>query len=105
MFIIIIFNILPSENRWFITNVEYVSNNSDIRSVKSGPIIYPELTWEYTDDVEDGELTWKTDETFKMTLTYSNPVLFSGLALYGILLAGISVFGLMIVLVPAMGRK
>ena len=83
----------------------YVSNTSDIRSVMSGPIIYPELTWEYTDDVEDGELTWNKEETFKMTLTYSNPVLFSGLALYGILLAGLSICGLMIVLVPAMGRK
>ena len=49
-------------------------------------------------------VTWNTDETFKMTLTYNNPLLFSGLELYGTLLAGIFICGLMIVLVPAMGK-
>ena len=49
-------------------------------------------------------VTWTTDETFKMTLQYNNSVLFSGLELYGILLAGIFICGLMIVLVPVLGK-
>ena len=54
--------------------------------------------------IHEETVTWNTDETFKMTLMYNNPVLFSGLELYGILLVGILILGLMIVLVPAMGK-
>ena len=50
-------------------------------------------------------MSWGKDETFKITLLYDQTVLFSGLELYGILLAGISICGLMIILVPAMGKK
>ena len=49
-------------------------------------------------------LTWTTDETFKMTLQYDNTLLKEGIELYGILLAGISICGLMIILVPVMGK-
>ena len=50
-------------------------------------------------------LTWTTDETFKMTLQYDNTLLKEGIELYGILLAGISICGLMIILVPATGKR
>ena len=53
---------------------------------------------------EPDNVKWNEDETLKMTLTYNNTALFSGLELYGILLAGILILGLMIVLVPAMGK-
>ena len=49
-------------------------------------------------------MSWGKDETFKTTLLYDQTVLFSGLELYGILLAGISICGLMIILVPATGK-
>ena len=49
-------------------------------------------------------LTWNTDTTVKMTLTYDNSILFIGLMLYGYLLAGIFTCGLLIVLVPAIGK-
>ena len=54
--------------------------------------------------MHEDTLTWTTDKTVKMTLQYNNPVLFSGLELYGILLAGIFICGLMIVLVPVLGK-
>ena len=49
-------------------------------------------------------VTWTTDETFKMTLQYDNRLLKEGIELYGILLAGISICGLMIIVVPVMGK-
>ena len=49
-------------------------------------------------------LSWTTDETFKMTVQYGNAVLSSGLKLYGILLVGSFICGLMIILVTATGK-
>ena len=49
-------------------------------------------------------LAWNTDTTLKMTLQYDKTVLFSGLKLYGMLLAGILICGLTIVLLPALGK-
>ena len=49
-------------------------------------------------------LSWTTDQTFKMTVQYGNVVLLSGLELYGILLVSTFIIGLMIILVPAMGK-
>ena len=49
-------------------------------------------------------MTWSTDTTVKMTLTYDNTNLLIGLMLYGYLLAGIITCGLVIVLVPAIGK-
>ena len=49
-------------------------------------------------------LTWSTDTTVKMTLTYDNTILLIGLMLYGYLLACILTCGLVIVLVPAIGK-
>ena len=49
MFIRIIFYILPFlEYCWYITTTTDLSLiDGDIKSVESGPIIYPELEWEY----------------------------------------------------------
>ena len=49
-------------------------------------------------------MTWTKDVMFKMPIQYGNAVLVNGLKLYGILLVDISIIGLMIILVPAMGK-
>ena len=49
-------------------------------------------------------ITWMKDDTFILTIQYSNAVLFNGLKLFGILLVGICITGLMIILVVAMGK-
>ena len=54
--------------------------------------------------IHEETMTWHTDRTFKMTLTYDYTILFIGLMLYGYLLAGILTCGLVIVLVPAIGK-
>ena len=65
------------------------------------------VTWGFCDPdcpTHEETLTWNTDTTVKMTLTYDNSILFIGLMLYGYLLAGIFTCGLLIVLVPAIGK-
>ena len=54
--------------------------------------------------MHEDTFTWKKDATFKMTVQYGNAVLFSGLKMYGILLVGIFTIGLIIILVPSMGK-
>ena len=49
-------------------------------------------------------ITWTKDVTFMLTVQYENTFLVNGLKLYGILLVGISITGLMIILVLAMGK-
>ena len=90
--------ILPTDSRWFIT-----SNPDDlegaIRSELSGRIIYPELEWEYD---SDGVFI---KDNFTMTLQYDNAALWTGLELYGILLAGILIVGLVLTtFLPAVGK-
>ena len=65
----------------------------------SGQIIYPELQWEYD---HDGVFI---KDNFTMTLQYDNAALWTGLELYGYLLAGISVVGLVLTtFLPAIGK-
>ena len=46
------------------------------------------------------------DETFKMILQYDNAVVWTGLGLYGNLLTGISIVGLILsFLIPATGKS
>ena len=46
-------------------------------------------------------LTWRKDETFKMTLQYDNPLLWTGLEFYGILFAIILLYSLILTAVPS----
>ena len=41
-------------------------------------------------------LTWRKDETVKVTLQYYNPLLWTGLKFYGILFAGILLYSLIL---------
>ena len=52
------------------------------------------------------KLSWRKDETFKMTLQYDNTdALWTGLELYGNLLVGILIVGLILTtFIPAMGK-
>ena len=49
-------------------------------------------------------LTWRKDETAKVTLQYSNSALWVGLDLYGSLLLGIFILGLILTTVPILGK-
>ena len=50
-------------------------------------------------------LTWRTDETFKMTLQYDNKALWTGLELYGCILLWIFPIGLILTIgVPIAGK-
>ena len=51
-------------------------------------------------------LTWRKDETVKMTLTYSIPALRIGLELYGYILLWIFVLGLILtIFTPILGKS
>ena len=79
-------------------------DKDEILQVNSG---YWEDTWGYCGPdcpTHEETLAWNTDTTLKMTLQYDKTVLFSGLKLYGMLLAGILICGLTIVLLPALGK-
>ena len=96
----IIFYILPTDYRWYITHTSETENaEGDIRSVRSGQIIYPELEWEYD---HQGVFT---KGNFTMTLKYDSAALWTGLGLYGNLLAGLLTVGLILTtLVPVLGK-
>ena len=50
-------------------------------------------------------LTWRKDETVKMTLQYNNPVLWAGLEMYGILLSCFLLYTLILTaLISALGK-
>ena len=50
-------------------------------------------------------MTWKKDETVKVTLQYNNPAFLAGLELYGIILPWISFLGLILTTgLPMTGR-
>ena len=50
-------------------------------------------------------MTWKKDETVKVTLQYNNPAFRAGLELYGIILPWIVFLGLILtVILPMTGR-
>ena len=54
----------------------------------------------------DETLTWRKDETVKVTLTYSNPALRVGLELYGVILLWIFVLGLILtIFTPILGKS
>ena len=91
--------ILPTDSRWFITSHPDDLEGA-IRSELSGRIIYPELEWEYD---SDGVFI---KDNFTMTLQYDNAALWTGLGLYGILLAGILIVGLALTtFLPAISKK
>ena len=77
-----------TDHRWYITQTN--ETEGVIRSALSGAIIYPELQWEYNND---GVFT---KANFTMTLQYGNAALWTGLELYGHLLAGILIVGLVL---------
>ena len=89
-----------TDYRWYIAQTNGSENAEGvIRSALSGAIIYPELQWEYDDD---GVFI---KENFTMTLQYDQAALWTGLELYGHLLAGILIVGLVLnTLLPAISK-
>ena len=89
-----------TDYRWYIAQTNGSENAEGvIRSALSGAIIYPELHWEYDDD---GVFI---KENFTMTLQYDQAALWTGLELYGHLLAGILIVGLVLnTLLPAISK-
>ena len=88
----------PTDHRWFITS-DPDGQGGIIRSELIGQIIYPDLQWEY---VDHGMFI---KANFTMTLQYDNAVLWTGLELYGHLLAGLLIVGLVLTtFLPAISK-
>ena len=86
-----------TDYHWYIAQTNSSENAEGV--IRSGAIIYPELQWEYDDD---GVFI---KENFTMTLQYDKAALWTGLELYGHLLAGILIVGLALnTLLPAISK-